>query len=32
MHDCKATRERLNELAGSGEDAQLLNDEAVRSV
>src|SRR6266705_5522336 len=26
MHDCKATRERLNELAGSGEDAQLLNE------
>ena len=26
MHDCKATRERLNELAGGGEDAQLLNE------
>ena len=26
MHDCKATRERLNELAGSGEDVQLLNE------
>ncbi len=26
MHDCKATRERLNELAGSGEDAELLNE------
>jgi hypothetical protein len=26
MHDCKATREKLNELAGSGEDAQLLNE------
>ena len=26
MHDCKATRERLNELAGCGEDAQLLNE------
>ena len=26
MHDCKATRETLNELAGSGEDAQLLNE------
>ena len=26
MHDCKATRERLNELADSGEDAQLLNE------
>ena len=26
MHDCKATRERLNELAGSGEDGQLLNE------
>ena len=26
MHDCKATRARLNELAGNGEDAQLLNE------
>ncbi len=26
MHDCKATRERLNELVGSGEDAQLLTE------
>src|SRR2546423_2708526 len=26
MHDCKATRERLNELVGSGEDAQLLKE------
>jgi len=26
MHDCKATRERLNELAGGGEDAQFLNE------
>src|SRR5260370_40770252 len=26
MHDCKATRKRLNELAGSGEDVQLLNE------
>ena len=26
MHDCKATRERLNELAGSCEDAQLLKE------
>src|SRR5438128_5426723 len=26
MHDCKATRERLNELVGSCEDAQLLKE------
>ncbi|HSP62299.1 MAG TPA: hypothetical protein VLQ90_04885 [Pyrinomonadaceae bacterium] len=26
MHDCKATQERLNELAASGEDEQLLNE------
>src|SRR5437588_7059619 len=26
MHDCKATRERLNELVGGGEDAQLLKE------
>ena len=26
MHDCKAARERLNELAGQDEDAQLLNE------
>ena len=26
MHDCKVTRERLNELVGGGEDAQLLNE------
>ena len=26
MHDCKATQERLSELVGSGEDAQLLNE------
>jgi hypothetical protein len=26
MHDCKATRERLNELAGGDEDAELLNE------
>ena len=26
MHDCKGTRERLTELADSGEDGQLLNE------
>ena len=26
MHDCKVTRERLNELVGGGEDAQLLKE------